>query len=58
MTTETAYCPGCGKPQTAKVDAMKMSFVCLDCTTKWTLTFDTGEEGQVRAFLLAEDYPD
>jgi len=58
MATETAYCPGCGKPQTAKVDAMKMSFQCSKCKTKWTLTFDTGEEGQFKAFLHAEDYED
>jgi len=54
--TKQVYCPGCGTPQMATDIISKMSFECAKCKTRWTVTFDTGEDALIRAFINAEDH--
>ena len=51
-------CPGCGCEATIKEKEVsnKAEFQCQKCETKFSITFKTDEDRNLRAYRLAEDY--
>lgn len=55
--TKNIYCPGCGYEIRIREKEVrnKMEFQCQKCKLKFSITFKTDEEKNLRAYMLAED---
>lgn len=50
-------CPGCGKRAHVETSDNKMAFDCPECSTPFTVTFETDEEKNRESYILAKDMP-
>lgn len=50
-------CPGCGKKAriTLPEDIRYKDFKCPECTTSFSITFETDEKDNLMSFILAKD---
>lgn len=57
-TTEIK-CPACGNVKRVEKAKLrnKNEFQCAGCETRFSITFDTGEDGMAVDYILAKDYP-